>query len=112
MGPNLFIFFAGLLRLHGLLRLVGFLHFNQGGAGYAENAVNVDPHFDLHLGAFTRGLWDHFLDKELTCGIKNKRRLFHLIRMSELVLLVNVGKKSLRQIHFCSIWDPSNPAKS
>lgn len=72
VGPNLFIFFVGLLRLHGLLRLISFLNFNQGGAGYTENAVNVHPHFDLHLGALPRHLRDDFLDKELTCGIENK----------------------------------------
>lgn len=68
VGPHLLVFVVGLLRLHRLLRLISFMHFNQGGAGHTENAVDVDPHFDLHLGTLTRRLRDDFLDKELACG--------------------------------------------
>lgn len=67
MGLNLFIFVIGLFRLHWFLRLIRLLHFNQGGAGHAEDTVDVHPHLDFNLGALTRRLWDNFLDKELTC---------------------------------------------
>lgn len=98
VGPNLFIFFffVGLLRLHGLLCLISFLNFNQGGAGYAENAVNVHPHFDLHLGAFTRCLWDDFLDKELTCEIKNKGDFYTWFEYQSGFYAVNIKKKRIR----------------
>lgn len=67
IGPNLFIFVIGLFRLHRLLCLIRLLHFNQGGTGHAEDAMDIHPHLDLDLGALTRRLWDNFLDKELTC---------------------------------------------
>lgn len=74
VGPNLLLFVVALLHLHGLLRLISFVNFNQGGTGHTENAVDVHPHFDLHLGALTRCLRDNFLDKELTCGVEEKKK--------------------------------------
>lgn len=72
IGLNLFIFVIGLFCLHGLLCLIRLLHLNQGGTGHAKDAMNIHPHLDLHLGAFTRRLGDNFLDKELTCMERKK----------------------------------------
>lgn len=94
--PNLLIFFVDLLRLHGLLCLISFLNFNQGGAGYTENAVNVHPHFHLHLGAFTRRLRDDFLDKELTCEIKNNGDFYTWFEYQSGFYAVNIKKIIIR----------------
>ena len=64
---NLFLFVIGLFCLHGFLCLIRLLYFNQGGAGHAEDTMDVKPQFDFHFGALARCLRDNFLDEELTC---------------------------------------------